>query len=204
MISIIDYGLGNLNSIKNMLRRLGYRSEIINDSDAISRAEKIILPGVGAFDNGMHNIQSKGFTLPLYKKAKEEKVPILGICLGMQLLFSSSEEGCEKGLGFISGHATRFKFDDKFSKYKVPHMGWNEVKIVRSHPLVNNLPEDARFYFVHSYKIECANKSDVILTADYGGDFTAAVAHENIMGTQFHPEKSHRFGMILLKNFAEM
>lgn len=204
MITIVDYGLGNLSSIKNMLRRLGYKAEISGEREAILASEKLILPGVGAYDHGMRNIATRGLREALDLKALEEKVPVLGICLGMQLLFEGSEEGREPGLGWIPGRAVLFRFQGDDASLKVPHMGWNEVSILSEHPLTKNLPAAARYYFVHSYRVECRNPTDVILTADYGGPVTAAVARGNIMGTQFHPEKSHRFGMAILKNFAEL
>lgn len=204
MMTIVDYGLGNLSSIQNMLRRMGYKALITGDPATILAAEKIILPGVGAYDNGMRNIASRGLREALDRKALEEKVPILGICLGMQLLFEGSEEGEEKGLGWIRGRAHLFRFTEGSDQLKVPHMGWNEVAIVSDHPLTRSLPETPRYYFVHSYRVECDDPTDIILTTEYGGLVTAAVAHGNVMGTQFHPEKSHRFGMALLKNFAEI
>lgn len=204
MITIVDYGLGNLNSIKNMLKRVGFRSEISSDPNVILAADKLILPGVGAFDHGMRNIASRGLRESLDRKALEEKVPVLGICLGMQLLCEGSEEGNLPGLGWISGRARLFKFSGADESLKVPHMGWNEVVFNPSHPLTRDFRASVRFYFVHSYKVECSNAEDVLMTAEYGGPVVAAVASGNIMGTQFHPEKSHKFGMQLLRNFAEL
>jgi len=204
LITIVDYGLGNLSSIKNMLRRLGHHTQISSDQEIIGAADKLILPGVGAFDNGMRNIRSKGLEEVLRRKALGEQVPILGICLGMQLLFEGSEEGTEKGLGWIKGRAVRFKFDPEHGALKVPHMGWNLVTPRGDSPLVQGFLPDMRFYFVHSYHVICDDPSDVLLTADYGLKVVAAVRRGNIMGTQFHPEKSHKYGMILLQNFAKM
>lgn len=204
MITIVDYGLGNLSSIKNMLRRLGFEAAISADPAVIERAPKIILPGVGAFDNGMRNIRARGLEAVLNRKALEERVPTLGICLGMQLLSDSSEEGRERGLGWIHGRAVRFSFPEAPARLKIPHMGWNSVSVRSSSLLVKDFLPEMRFYFVHSYHVVCDEPGDVLLSAEYGGPIAAAVQKGNIMGTQFHPEKSHKFGMILLKNFAEM
>lgn len=204
MITIVDYGLGNLNSIKNMLRRLGVASEISGDPEKILNAEKLILPGVGAFDHGMNNLRSRGLEAPLNKKVMEERVPVLGICLGMQLLCEGSEEGKEPGLGWVPGKAIRFRFDGLNASLKIPHMGWNGVSVTGASKLVNGFLPDMRYYFVHSYHVVCSDPKDVLMTVDYGGSVVAAVHRGNVLGTQFHPEKSHKFGMMLLKNFAEM
>lgn len=204
MITIVDYGLGNLGSIKNMLRRIGFASEITSDLEKISLAEKLILPGVGAFDNGMKNIRSKGLEPLLRKKVLEDKVPLLGICLGMQLLCDGSEEGKDPGLGWIPGFARKFKFNSDQKSLKIPHMGWNNVQIVGKSDLVKDFLPEMRFYFVHSYHVVCKNPENLLLTVDYGGYAAAAIMKDNIFGTQFHPEKSHKFGMQLLKNFAEL
>ncbi len=204
MITIVDYGLGNLSSIKSMLRRLGYQSVITSDPEIIAGADRIILPGVGAFDNGMNNLRERGFEPVLNKKALEEKVPILGICLGMQLLAEGSEEGSEPGLGWIQGSAVKFRFQGASSGLKIPHMGWNDVQVRQPSPLVEGFLPEMRFYFVHSYHVVCKRAEDVLMTVGYGGPVTAAVQRGNIMGTQFHPEKSHKFGMLVLRNFAEL
>jgi imidazole glycerol-phosphate synthase subunit HisH len=204
LITIVDYGLGNLGSIKSMLRRLGFAAVITSDAGEISAADKLILPGVGAFDNGMSNIRERGLEGVLRRKALEEGTPILGICLGMQLLADSSEEGREPGLGWIPGRAVRFSFPGGGTGLKVPHMGWNTVSARRDDPLAAGFLPEMRFYFVHSYHVICDDPEDVLLTTEYGGPVTAATRRGNIMGTQFHPEKSHKFGMIVLKNFAEI
>lgn len=204
MIAIIDYGLGNLSSIKNMLRRIGIQSIITNDPQEIEVADKLILPGVGAFDNGMNHIVSMGLKSILDNKVLNQKTPILGICLGMQLLSESSEEGIEPGLGWIKGRVKKIHFNDMNHTLKIPHMGWNTVHVKQETILSKGFYQEMRFYFVHSYNFECKLKGDIIMSAEYGGPITAAVQHGNIMGTQFHPEKSHKFGMMLLKNFADL
>lgn len=202
MITIIDYGMGNLGSIQNMLKRIGADSEISGDKDRIAMAAKILLPGVGAFDAAIERIDKTGFREILNKKVLEERIPVLGICLGMQLLTESSEEGTLPGLGWLSAKTIKFKFAD--TSLKVPHMGWNLVFQVNESPLIAELPEEPRFYFVHSYYVECNNREDVLATTNYGGHFPSIVQHNNIYGAQFHPEKSHKYGMKLLQNFARL
>ena len=202
MIVIIDYGLGNIASISNMFRKLGIEAVISSDLDIINDAEKLILPGVGAFDEGMRQLSSYGFLDILNKKVLEEKTPILGICLGVQLFTKSSEEGKIDGLGWINVETKRFNFSNK--DLKIPHMGWNSVEQKKSSKLFNDVHENPRFYFVHSYHLACSNQQDVLATSDYGFEFVSAVEVGNIYGVQFHPEKSHKFGMRLLKNFGEL
>jgi glutamine amidotransferase len=201
MITIVDYGIGNLGSIKNMFKRIGVRTAIENSLENISKASKIVLPGVGDFDNAMQRINNSGLREILDRKALQESIPVLGICLGMQLLTRSSEEGTLPGLGWIKATTSRFP---KFSKLKIPHMGWNIVSPVRESPISKNLPEETRFYFVHSYCVRVENEEDSILKTNYGINFDAAIQHKNIYGAQFHPEKSHKFGMQFLKNFASL
>jgi imidazole glycerol-phosphate synthase subunit HisH len=201
MIAIIDYGLGNLGSIQNMLKRIGVSSLITSKIDEIKNADKLILPGVGAFDVGMKNLNDFGLLDILNARVLNDKVPVLGICLGMQLMAESSEEGIRIGLGWIKGSCLRFKFENGFG-LKVPHMEWNEVTITKPNKLIDEF-EDQRFYFVHSYYLKCAENEDVMAESIYGFKFTCAVSKDNILGVQFHPEKSHKFGMQLLKNFIE-
>jgi len=201
MISIVDYGMGNLGSIVNMFKRIGVAAQITGDADELARARKILLPGVGAFDGAMQRIEQSGLRPILDHKALQERVPVLGICLGMQLLTRSSEEGERPGLGWIAASTRRFEAGPRL---KVPHMGWNEVQVMRPHALTQGLPADARFYFVHSYYVTVDDPQDSLLKARYGTTFDAAVSHRNIYGAQFHPEKSHRFGMQLLANFARV
>jgi len=201
-ITIIDYGLGNLGSIYNMLRHIGIESQITSNLTEIGNADKLILPGVGSFDHGMKNLNDGTLKEILNYKVKEQFTPILGICLGMQLLGNSSEEGKEEGLKWINAVTKKFNFED--TSLKIPHMGWNYVSKTKDHPLLNDMENDTRFYFVHSYCVHCANKTDELLSCHYGVDFTCAVLHDNIMGVQFHPEKSHRYGMQIFKNFAKL
>lgn len=202
MITIVNYGMGNLGSIANMYKRIGFATQITSDLDVIRKAEKILLPGVGAFDGAMERINQGGFREVLDHKAKVEKVPVLGICLGMQLLTESSEEGVLPGLGWIPGKATRFRFDDP--SLKVPHMGWNRVEIVNETPMTIGLPSEPRFYFVHSYYVTTSHRQDAMLSTTFGHSFDSGIFHDNIFGAQFHPEKSHKFGMKFLENFARL
>ena len=205
MIVIIDYGMGNLGSIQNMLRRVGAKNTLVSSQpDAISTAEKIILPGVGAFDTAVDRLRSGGFIELLEHKANIEKVPMLGICLGMQLLFERSEEGGLEGLGWIEGEVRRFNFARNGEGLKIPHMGWNIVVQNKPSPIFVEMFQENRFYFVHSYHAVCQNAEDVLLRTNYGYDFTSAVQRDNIFGVQFHPEKSHKFGKKLLENFARL
>lgn len=202
MITIVDYGVGNLGSIRNMLKKVGSESRITSVASEISAANKLILPGVGAFDAGMQHLQKSGLIPALQERVRERGVPILGICLGMQLMTQRSEEGVLPGLGWVDAEALRFKFEEGAS-FKVPHMGWNVVNPHKSSLLLSGAYPEERFYFVHSYFVRCTNRADVLLTARHGSEFDAAFESDNIMGVQFHPEKSHKFGMRLLHNFVE-
>jgi glutamine amidotransferase len=201
MITIVDYGMGNLGSIQNMFKRIGAAAEVTWDVGTLARASKILLPGVGAFDSAMQRIAESGLREVLDRKALNERVPTLGICLGMQLLTRGSEEGQLPGLGWIAATTRRLPTIDGL---KVPHMGWNQVMPSQPSPLTAELPSESRFYFVHSYYVQVDDEHDSILKAHYGVPFDAAVAHGNIYGAQFHPEKSHKFGMKLLANFANL
>lgn len=202
MIVIIDYKMGNTGSILNMLKKIGETAVTSSDIKDINNADKLILPGVGSFDTGINNINNLGLLDILNKKVLEEKTQILGICLGMQLFANKSEEGINRGLGWIDGNVVKFKFKD--NNLKIPHMGWNEIKIKKDDVLFRNIPEEPRFYFVHSYYLSCNDNNDVLATTNYSYDFASAVRKNNIMGVQFHPEKSHKYGMNLLKNFAQL
>lgn len=201
MVGIIDYGLGNLGSIQNMLKVIGEKSVISSDIDTLEKCDRYILPGVGAFDAGMSRLAEKGLTDFVKKIANVDKKPILGICLGMQLLGRRSDEGELNGLGLIPFETVRFQLDH--TNLKIPHMGWDIVDFKQEHPLVKNLMGQQRFYFVHSYHAKCDSTENVLMTCDYGYEFAASVCKDNVMGVQFHPEKSHDFGMALLKNFVE-
>lgn len=201
MITIVDYGMGNLGSIKNMFKRIGTPVVVSSDLETIANASKLLLPGVGAFDNAMVRINTSELRQILDRKALQERVPVLGICLGMQLLTRSSEEGKLPGLGWIAATTSRFPAKPGL---KVPHMGWNLVTPTRESQLTKDLPDQARFYFVHSYCVHVDNEEGSILKATYGITFDAAIQHGNIYGAQFHPEKSHKFGMQLLANFARL
>ncbi len=203
MIVIVDYGMGNLGSIANMIHKLGGKSLITSDPEAVLSAEKLILPGVGAFDRGMNNLYEKGLTAALNTRVVEQNIPILGICLGMQLMGQSSEEGTEKGFGWIEGGCVRFNFSGDNQKLRIPHMGWNTVNIKAENKLMDNELEDTRYYFVHSYHMQCKDLNQVLATTVYGYEFPSVVWKENIYGAQFHPEKSHKFGMRLLNHFIE-
>jgi len=202
MLTIVDYHSGNLGSILNMLKKLDVPVVISSRPDDIKNADRLILPGVGAFNTGMANIRKLGLLDILNEKVLEDKTPLLGLCLGMQLLAERCEEGDLPGLGWIKGDIVRFKFNSPLNDLKVPHMGWNSVSVVNENTLFKNIDEP-RFYFVHSYHFRCENSRDVLAITDYGYEFPASVHHDNIWGTQFHPEKSHRFGLQLLKNFVE-
>lgn len=201
MIVILDYGLGNLGSISNMLKVIGEKSKITNDVEIIRSSNGIILPGVGAFDAGMNKLNGSGLTEVIKEEADKGK-PILGICLGMQLLGKKSEEGHLPGLCLIPFECKKFKFENK--SLKIPHMGWDVVDIKKQHPLVEGLAGQQRYYFVHSYHAVCENPDNVLMTCDYGIEFACSVVKDNVMGVQFHPEKSHDFGLSLLSNFVKI
>jgi imidazole glycerol-phosphate synthase subunit HisH len=201
MISIINYGVSNVGSMLNMMKKLGIPAQIISTPEEVARATKIVLPGVGAFDHGMTALTDMGLAEPIKNRVREG-VPLLGVCLGMQMLATGSEEGRIRGLGLIEGRCMRFHPDGQ-NGIRIPHMGWNELVPRRKSVLLEGL-ESARFYFVHSYYFVCEDAADELARSRYGVDFTAAVHRQNVWGVQFHPEKSHRFGMTLLKNFAAL
>ena len=199
MIVVIDYGMGNLGSIANMIKKVGHKSVITSDLEEIKNASKLILPGVGSFDNGMRNLAELGMIEVLNQKVLVEKTPILGICLGMQLMTKSSEEGNLAGLGWMDANTKKFVSDT----LKIPHMGWNIINHQKNSKLFDEMESEKRFYFVHSYCVSCTYSEDVLTTTPYTHDFISAFERENIIGAQFHPEKSHKFGMSLIKNFVE-
>ncbi|MBS1652590.1 MAG: imidazole glycerol phosphate synthase subunit HisH [Bacteroidetes bacterium] len=203
MIVIIDYGIGNLTSVLNMFKRIGINEVCISsDPNIIDKADKILLPGVGAFDAGMENLEKSGLISLLSKRVLQDKIPTLGICLGMQLLTQKSEEGLKNGLGWIDAETVKFKVDTG-SGLKVPHMGWSYINVKKQNPLID-IDFKSRFYFVHSYYVKCYDSNQSIATSVFGNEFTCAVNKDNIFGTQFHPEKSLKFGMKVLQNFAKL
>lgn len=200
-ITIVDYGIGNIASIANMLRKAGYSSELTGDHDRIAAAEKIILPGVGAFDRAAIRLRETGLRDVVIERARAG-VPVLGVCLGMQLLLDGSEEGEEEGLGLIPGQVRRFPREIADGTLRVPHMGWNTVHRTGHAEVLADVESGDRFYFVHSYFVEPADAADTLATTTHGVTFTSMVTHGNVTGVQFHPEKSHRTGMRLLSDFA--
>ena len=203
MLAIINYGLGNLTSIRNMCKRIGVEAEITNDAAVIEGAERLILPGVGHFKKGMENLHGSGLKKLLDRLVLEEKRPILGICLGAQLMTAHSEEGDAEGLCWVDADTIRFR-DAGMKGLKVPHMGWREISVTGDNPLWKDLPAEPRFYFVHSYHFQFRQPAEVSATALYGYEFACAFRKNNIFGTQFHPEKSHKFGMRVLENFCAL
>lgn len=202
MITIVDYRTGNLGSIQNILKRIGEQSIVTSDKAEIAKAKKLILPGVGAFDTGMKNLKDLDLVDVLNQKVIEERVPVLGICLGMQLLSKKSEEGVMAGLGWIDAETIRFRFINQ-KEYKIPHMGWNFINIKKKSNLFEGMYPNPRFYFVHSFYFKSNQVDDILTSTTYEIEFTSSIEKENILGVQFHPEKSHKFGMMLLKNFVE-
>ena len=203
MIVIIDYGLGNLGSMYNMLHRIGVSAIVSSDPAIITQANKLILPGVGSFDAGMNNLKGQDLVPILNMQVLENHVPILGVCLGMQLLTKGSKEGVLSGLGWLHAETVRFSFDENDKRLKIPHMGWNTVRICKDTTLFKGIEVEPRFYFVHSYHVICADETDILTRTLHGYEFVSSFAHDNITGVQFHPEKSHKFGMKLLKNFID-
>ncbi len=203
MLVIVNTGMGNFGSIQNMLKKIGFKAQLTNDSAEIAAAEKIILPGIGSFDSGMRQLHNRGVIEVLNRKVLKEKTPVLGVCLGMQLMARGSEEGAIPGLGWVDAEVLKFDFRDE-SDLKIPHMGWNTIDVKRPAALFQNSSDEKRFYFVHSYYVSCRHPQDILATTRYGFDFASAIHRENIYGVQFHPEKSHRFGMALFKNFMEL
>lgn len=200
MIAVIDYGMGNLKSVSKALEAAGAQVCVSADPNVLRQAERIVLPGVGAFSEGMRHLEEAGFIQELAEQVRKKKKPFLGICLGMQLLAQRSHElGVHRGLGWIDGEVVLLETGDK--RLKVPHVGWNEVSFDKNNPLFSGVKQSASFYFVHSYHFDCRDRQAVIGTCGYGIRFTAAIQKENIFATQFHPEKSQEAGLRLLSNF---
>lgn len=204
MITILNYGSGNINAIKNIYERLNIPCEFATTREQLQKADHIILPGVGAFDETISTLMDKGYHEVLNKKVFDEKIPILGICVGMQMLADSSEEGELSGLGWIHGKVKKFDKSLIPDKPKIPHLGWNSIEIIRECPLFKDIDSEVGFYFVHSYYYECADEFNVICKTQYGKVFHSAINNKNIYGVQFHPEKSHDNGIQLLRNFANL
>ena len=200
MITIIDYGAGNIASIQNMLRRLGHASAVTADPDAVAAAAKLILPGVGAFDYGMTRLRESGMQEALQQAVMTRETPILGICLGAQLLTQRSDEGVLKGLGWFEAETVAFDRTRLDGAARIPHMEWTDLVVTRPHPLLEGLPPEPRFYFVHSYHLQCRHEEEVIATAVHGYAFAAGLARGHIAGLQFHPEKSAEYGLRLYQN----
>ena len=202
MITIIDYDVGNLKSIKNMLRKLNFETTISRDPDVIRNSERLILPGVGAFDHAMNNLQKFDLVQVLNETVLEEEIPILGICLGMQIMAKKSEEGVLSGLSWFDAEVVRFNFNE-IMPLKVPHMGWDSVRWKSQDLICSNCLPNSKYYFVHSYYVKCKKLEDVLGETCYGIEFPSAIKKNKIYGVQFHPEKSLKYGMNVLKNFAE-
>lgn len=202
-LAIVDCGIGNIRSVQRMFEAVGGSAEVIADPSAAMHCDRLVLPGVGAFDAGMEALNKNGWCDVLNHIALERRVPLLGICLGMQLLCRRSEEGSLPGLGWIDADVVSFN-SSILKNLKIPHMGWNTVRPVQENPLIPMGQIEQRFYHVHKYHATCDKSESVLATAHYGIDFTTAVSHRNIFGVQFHPEKSHRFGMALMRRFLEI
>lgn len=204
MITIIDYGSGNIKAIANIYEKLKVNYSIASDPEQVIGAKKIFLPGVGAFDETISKLDSTGFREVLDKEVLENNVPIMGICVGMQILADSSEEGVCKGLGYIKGKVKKIDANTIHHKPKLPHLGWNSIEIIKNNVLLHEIDPQFGFYFLHTYYFECEDQNNVLSTTNYGTTFASAVHSENIFGIQFHPEKSHHNGVKLLHNFAKL
>jgi imidazole glycerol-phosphate synthase subunit HisH len=201
-VTIIDYGVGNVGSIRNALSKVGRSSDSSSDPDVLASATRLILPGVGAFDHAMEQLSRRGLVDAVMHAATQRRVPIAGVCLGMQLLMDGSDEGTRPGLGLIPGRASRFPDDVDGRRVLVPHMGWSFVSPAKPSRLAPALANEGRYYFVHSYAVKPEREDDVLTWTDYAGRYASALEHENILGIQFHPEKSHRFGLAVLRDFG--
>ena len=204
MITIIDYGLGNVLAFVNVYSRLNIPIAVAKSAIDLANATKLILPGVGSFDHAMHQLDQSGMRQSVEQLVLQNAMPVLGICVGMQMLAKCSDEGELPGLGWIDGKVKKFDLSAMPRDVNLPHMGWNDAKPVGNGGLFQGMEHDAQFYFLHSFYFECNEQSNILAVTDYGGNFSCAVRRDNIYGVQFHPEKSHHFGSLLLKNFAEL
>ena len=203
MIGIIDYGLGNISALSNIYNKLKIENKIINSINDFEKSDKLILPGVGAFDSAMNLLNNSNYISEIQKQIFENKKKILGICVGMQIFAKNSNEGKEMGLNWIDGNVKKIRANNQ-KNFRLPHMGWNSVEINKNDPLLNNLENKQYFYFCHSYYFDCLNKEDILAETNYGHDFASIVKNENVYGIQFHPEKSHDSGIKILENFAKL
>ncbi len=201
-VTIVDYGVGNLGSLRNALAKVGKQAEVTGDPEAVGSARRLILPGVGSFDAAVERLTSSGLAEAILHAARERQIPVAGVCLGMQLIMDGSDEGELPGLGLVTGRAQRFPAEIDGSRLLIPHMGWNTAVAAKASRLAPSLGDGGRFYFVHSYAVAPADESDVLTWSDYGIRYASSVEHENVIGIQFHPEKSHRYGLTLLGEFA--
>ena len=203
MIQIIDYGLGNIQAFLNAYKSLDIKAESVKIPDNLKNATHLILPGVGSFDQAMSMLDSSGMRDEISNLVLNNSIPILGVCVGMQILGNQSDEGCSKGLGFIDGSVRKIKLNNQKYRYPLPHMGWNDI-FIKKNNIFNDLELNPKFYFLHSYHFECDDNSSEIASFSYESEMTCAINKNNIYGVQFHPEKSHHFGVKLLKNFSEI
>ena len=202
MIVIIDMGLGNIRSLEYKLKKSGFEVLSSSEINDLENAERLILPGVGNFQTAMQNLEQKGLDQILTKLVIDNKKPILGICLGMQLFTKTSEEGNVQGFGWINAHTKKFELNDSDKKYKIPHVGWNLLKHFQPFELLSDIPKSKYFYFTHSYYVDCEDAKDVVAKTFYGVDFASVICKDNIIGTQFHPEKSHKIGFKIVERFC--
>lgn len=204
MIAIIDYGLGNIKAFANIYASLNIPFCIVKNSHELKKAKKIILPGVGSFDYAMRSLEESGMKEVLVDMVQGEHIPVMGICVGMQMMASSSQEGNRQGLGWIEGEVEKFDLSELKETFCIPHMGWNNINPLDGNGLMKGLDSHSEFYFLHSYYFKCEHKGSILATTDYGIEFACAIAHENVYGVQFHPEKSHGCGVRILENFARL
>ncbi len=204
MISIVDYGSGNIQAVTNIYKRLNIKSNVVSTVKQLKNAQKIILPGVGAFDESINQLNKSGLRETLDNMVLDEYIPVLGICVGMQIMARDSDEGKLPGLGWFSAKVKIFDTENIVNKPKIPHMGWNTIKPLKNSNIFRNIDSELGFYFLHSYYFECENKTDILSSTEYGDTFSSSINKDHIYGFQFHPEKSHINGINLFKNFAEI